>query len=100
MAVNCGITSDMQSDNVRIRRRQRALSKDYNLRTENPEVAKQWNFDKNDPLKPEDFTPGSQEKVWWKCERGHEWEARIGSRTRGSGCPGCYNRYGREQGRV
>ena len=28
-------------------------------------------------------------KVWWKCSKGHEWQAAIGSRNRGSGCPEC-----------
>ena len=44
-----------------------------------PEVAKQWHPTKNGLLTPFDFTPGSRQKVWWKCERGddHEWEAVI-----------------------
>ncbi len=28
-------------------------------------------------------------RVWWKCSEGHEWEAFIQNRTRGSGCPIC-----------
>ena len=27
--------------------------------------------------------------VWWKCERGHEWQAKIADRSRGDGCPYC-----------
>lgn len=42
-------------------------------------------------LKPEDLSQGSTKKVWWKCNLGHEWEARIDHRTRGSGCPYCSN---------
>ena len=30
-------------------------------------------------------------KVWWKCSRGHEWQATIASREKGSGCPICSN---------
>lgn len=34
-------------------------------------------------------TPGSDRKVWWRCDTGHEWSATIGSRVRGVGCPYC-----------
>jgi hypothetical protein len=36
-----------------------------------------------------DVTPNSDKKVWWKCKKGHEWQAIIGSRNRGNGCPVC-----------
>ena len=57
-----------------------------------PEIAKQWNYEKNGSLEPHNFTPGSGRKVWWRCENGHEWEATIGSRTQGIGCPYCSGR--------
>jgi hypothetical protein len=60
------------------------------LPTTSPETAKEWDFDKNGKLQPEQFTVGSNAKVWWKCEHGHSWEARIYSR-KGSGCPYCAN---------
>ncbi|MBR3864711.1 MAG: hypothetical protein IKJ19_06350 [Clostridia bacterium] len=64
--------------------------KGYNdLETLNPTLAKEWNHEKNGELKPEDFMPNSNKKVWWKCDKGHEWQATIGSRSRGNGCPGC-----------
>jgi hypothetical protein len=63
----------------------------YNdLATTNPKLASEWNYDKNDDLKPEDFTANSEKKVWWKCEKGHEWQATIASRNHGRGCPICY----------
>ena len=34
----------------------------------------------------------SHRKVWWSCSVGHTWEARIGSRRNGAGCPVCYGR--------
>jgi hypothetical protein len=35
---------------------------------------------KNGDLTPEDVTPGSHKKVWWVCEKGHEWQARMSVR--------------------
>ena len=55
-----------------------------------PVIAEEWDYKKNAPLEPRMFTPGSDNKVWWKCSQGHEWEATIASRNKGSGCPHCY----------
>ena len=30
-------------------------------------------------------TEGSAKKVWWKCEKGHEWQATISNRSKGYG---------------
>lgn len=57
-----------------------------------PDVAKEWNYEKNSPLEPSEVTSKSGKKVWWRCERGHEWEASIGSRSNGCGCPYCVNK--------
>lgn len=45
-----------------------------------PEVAKQWSTH-NFPLLPKDVSYGSNKKVWWRGECGHEWQASPHSRT-------------------
>ena len=35
------------------------------LATVNPRLAKEWNYEKNGDLRPEDVTYGSDRKVWW-----------------------------------
>ncbi len=58
-----------------------------------PELAKEWVREKNLPLTPESVTPYSNKRVWWRCEKGHEWQAYILSRTsESSGCPYCTGR--------
>ena len=59
------------------------------LQSLNPALAKEWNYEKNDGLTPDVVMPNSHKKVWWKCSKGHEWFAEIGSRNRGNGCPQC-----------
>lgn len=54
-----------------------------------PELAKQWNYEKNGDLLPEMISPGSHKKVWWVCEKGHEWQVAVYHRSRGSLCPIC-----------
>lgn len=41
---------------------------------------------------PEAYLPGSNKKVWWQCDHGHEWEASIYDRVSGTGCPYCSGR--------
>ena len=66
-------------------------SEQYNLHIINPGLAKEWHPTRNGDLNPRTVTPGSGKKVWWICSQGHEWEAAIYSRNRGSGCPFCHN---------
>ena len=63
------------------------------LATLYPELRAEWNTDKNDALTPEDVTAGSGRRVWWRCEKGHEWQAAVKDRTiLHAGCPYCANR--------
>jgi len=59
----------------------------------NPLLLKEWNYQKNNGLTPEQFTPSSNRKVWWNCSKcHHEWEAKISNRNFGRGCPCCSNK--------
>jgi hypothetical protein len=63
----------------------------YNdFETHHPEIAKTWHPTKNGDLKPNQFTIGSSKKVWWQCEKNHEWQATISDR-RYYGCQMCYS---------
>ena len=62
------------------------------LASQNGELAAQWDAVKNAPLRPEEVTPGSHRKVWWRCRKGHSWQAEIKSRHSGRGCPVCAGR--------
>ena len=66
----------------------------YNdLRSQNSRLASEWNYNKNGGLLPEMFVCNSHKKVWWKCNKGHEWQATIHNRNnRGSNCPYCSNK--------
>ena len=59
------------------------------LETVRPDLAAQWDHIKNGELKPSDVQPGTDKKVWWRCGRGHSWEALVYSRNAGTGCPFC-----------
>jgi len=88
-----------EDGSVDIKRDRASIMSDYvisrkkkNLAATYPDLLKEWNYNKNGFLTPEAFAPRSNKVVWWKCEKGHEWEARIADRTKGRGCPFCSNR--------
>jgi len=71
---------------------QKVLNGENDLQTINPTLAKEWDYEKNNGLTPTSVLPNSSKKVWWKCSKGHEWQATIGSRNNGNGCPYCSGR--------
>ena len=73
-----------------------AISGENDLQTINPTLAREWNYEKNDGLTPNDVTPNSDKIVWWMCSKGHEWQATIGSRNKGHGCPSCTGHFTRK----
>ncbi len=63
------------------------------LESVNPKLASELHPSKNGELTAKMLRPNSGRKVWWRCNKGHEWEATVYSRnTRESGCPYCSGR--------
>jgi hypothetical protein len=65
------------------------------LSTLNPDLARQWNHDKNTEESLHHIPVTSSKKVWWTCSMKHEWKATVGSRNdkvKPSGCPFCSGR--------
>ena len=71
----------------------RLVTKENNFKYLFPKIALEWNYLKNKNIKPENFVPGSAQKVWWKCiDYGHEWQTSIVKRCmNNTKCPKCYN---------
>lgn len=64
-----------------------------NLIKDNIELIKQWDYEKNQDLNLDKLTLGSDKVAWWKCEKGHSYDASIKSKTIGNlKCPICSNR--------
>lgn len=58
------------------------------LETVNPNLIKYWNFEKN-LISPKEVSYGSDKKVWWTCENGHDYYMAIQRVSSGRGCPIC-----------
>jgi hypothetical protein len=55
-------------------------------------LRKEWDSMKNDGFQLDQWSSGSGRKFWWKCNKGHQWEAQIRSRYLGTDCPMCKGR--------
>ena len=59
------------------------------LASKSTSLAAQWHPTMNGSLTPFNVSQGSSRKVWWLCEKGHEWEATVHARVSGNGCWSC-----------
>ena len=56
-----------------------------------PDIAAQWDYEKNDKP-PSQYLAGSGKSVYWKCAYGHTWKTSINSRvSNNNGCRYCGN---------
>lgn len=69
----------------------RRATPEYNLTTTHPQLAEEWDFNRNE-RGPEEYTKGIYEIVSWVCSLGHRWEASVLNRAYlGQGCRICAN---------
>lgn len=70
---------------------QKVLKGFNDLATTRPDLAREWDYEKNQLFTPESISKGSDKKAWWvgsKC--GHSWQSAIKNRgTKNHGCPYC-----------
>jgi len=67
----------------------RTISRERSLAVRHPKLLEQLHPTRNGALDPFALGAGSNRKVWWRCAHGHEWEANVAARARGTGCPIC-----------
>ena len=59
------------------------------LETVCPELASEWDYERNKGLTPDKILASSMKPVFWKDYYGHQWWAKISNRMAGEGCPYC-----------
>ena len=63
------------------------------LATRYPKIARFWHPTKNGSVTPDTIIAGATRRYWWRCDRGHEWQAAPGARIRtGGDCSYCPRR--------
>ena len=80
---------DVEKDYQQIVSQMLMLLKDKSVL--NSDLLKEWNYKKNGKILPETISLGSDKKIWWICDKGHEWKATVSSRSgkQKCGCPYC-----------
>ena len=76
-------------DNTSILEQYKFLQLENSFANKFPEIAKEWHPTLNGSLRPENISYGSNEKVWWLCENGHEYKMSLKSRSKGCICHVC-----------
>ena len=56
-----------------------------------PDLLKDLHLTKNNNIDLNKIKHGSHTKLWWMCDKGHEWKTYIYNRSYGKGCPKCCN---------
>lgn len=60
-----------------------------NLSVTHQELAREYS--ERNVLPVDQVIAGTNKKLWWRCAKGHEWQATGNDRVRGRGCPICSN---------
>lgn len=67
----------------------RYATKENNLAVKYPELAAEFDLEKNYPLTPYDVTSSSKRKLWWKCDKDHKWQSARVRQGIVQNCPYC-----------
>lgn len=92
--VNCSVNIDCLRDNATICSTILSSKGGNSLLIKKADIAKEWDYNKNYPLTPNDVSVRSGRKAWWICPNGHSYNSVIASRTGSDacGCPMCSNK--------
>ncbi len=84
------IAVDLDRDRFEIQKNLRVLERE-SLAAQYPNIASEWDTEKNGDVTPEKLKSKSEFKAWWKCNVcGHSWQTTVAHRVDGTGCPVCY----------
>ena len=80
-----------RNDGCRICSGHKVLEGYNHLMTTHNAIAKEWDYEKNYPLKPTDVSKGYDKKVWWICSIcNNSYKSSPNSRTsQNAGCSVC-----------
>lgn len=55
---------------------------DFCIANRKETLLSQWDREKHAPLRPSNVSQGSHERVFWRCENNHVWNAAVYARTK------------------
>lgn len=87
--LNVNLNPNIQSDRIKIEEQYIFLKKQNSIGILYPEIAKEWDYEKNGRIMPEFVSYGSSKKYFWLCNKGHSYECSPKDRVHGRGCNIC-----------
>lgn len=60
----------------------KSIRGENDLETLYPDIAKEWDFAKNEGLLPQDVSPYTYNAYWWICPKGHSYKKKVIQRTK------------------
>ena len=93
--LNVQIYVNTMKDSVKIRELFYGNMHTSSLAITHPQIASEWNQDRNGTITPKMVSYGSHVKFWWKCSVcSNEWKTAVCDRTTGKkGCPICAKKF-------
>jgi predicted nucleic acid-binding Zn-ribbon protein len=71
----------------------RHVARERSSAATHPGLAKELHPARNQDVDPYTLGAASTRNLWWRCsDCGHEWQATVANRSRGTGCPACWRR--------
>lgn len=80
---------DPIKDSIKINSNFLSIEKEKSIVSMHPEIASEWDYEKNQNIDPRFISYSSNKDVYWICPRGHSYHASPSHRIRGHGCPYC-----------
>ncbi|MFB3163790.1 zinc-ribbon domain-containing protein [Neobacillus sp. 179-J 1A1 HS] len=80
---------DIKKDKLKILNLLPPINRKNSLLENYPELAVEWDLNKNGALLPEHVPSSSHLYIWWRCKYDHSWQAPVYTRIKGHGCPVC-----------
>lgn len=86
------IDINIRRDDIEIYNKYISSEKEKSVAVHNPELLKEWDYDKNGKIMPTAISYGSKIRVWWICPLNHSYKAPVSNRTNvnmPTACPIC-----------
>lgn len=68
---------DIETDSFSIDEKVRMVKEEGSLEKTHPFISQLWHPSLNGNMKPFHYTKNSSKRVWWICDKGHEYQSRI-----------------------
>lgn len=92
--VQCDV--DLERDRQEIESRILISAENRSLLHNRPDVADEFDVERNNGITPDTVFWRSNKTYWWTCNHGHSYKATVGSRIKMKCCPYCSGRRGRK----